>query len=302
MQLDVALCMSGQMRTYKKCYGSLKLYVLDELDPDVFIHTWKDPGITTKFGGNEDSKSVEKVRQTTLKRLYDPTTAVIEEFQEEYYTQKGEIRVPPELVRSGHNRKGDIPMFYKMKQCNNLKRDEEKRLGKKYDLVIRMRPDLEFHRPVPDRVLESPSTLWHTNPGDIRVSDKFAVSSSEHIDYHTAVWDRLSEYWQHPFGESADASDGPDDYADIRVGERLMRHHMAQSDIDVREYDRNFNILRSTEFFLRQPPDPESSDLTTQLVKAMIVLDTEGAKPFATKSLKHVVRMVRRRFSGLNYR
>ena len=41
---NIALCISGQMRTYEKCFPSIKKYLLEPYQPDIFIHTWTDRG------------------------------------------------------------------------------------------------------------------------------------------------------------------------------------------------------------------------------------------------------------------
>lgn len=45
--MKVALCLSGQSRTFKRCFKSQKKHIIDRLNPDIFIHTWT-------FGGNRD--------------------------------------------------------------------------------------------------------------------------------------------------------------------------------------------------------------------------------------------------------
>lgn len=67
----IALCLFGQMRTYETCYKYLKRNVLDELDPDVFIHTWKNRGGTWRKGQNGDVSDAV-VTHAKLQELYAP--------------------------------------------------------------------------------------------------------------------------------------------------------------------------------------------------------------------------------------
>ena len=78
----------------------------------------------------------------------------------------------------------------------------------------------------------------------IQVSDKFALSSSENMDYYTSVWDYLNEYWADPLGDG--------NWEDVRVGERLMRYHMEQSDIPYRPFSNGCELLRTRDFAIEQ--------------------------------------------------
>lgn len=230
------------MRTYKKCYGYLKENLLDPLDPDVFIHTWEKAGTTTKIS-NSDESTEETITTDTLETLYAPEKVVIEPFQDEYFTHKDGIAVPEVLQERTNHWKGNIPLFYKMKRCNELKSEYENEQDFTYDIVIKMRPDLILLEPIPDAVLKNPQVLWHSGANvDTRfqVSDKFALSSSENMDYYTSVWDVLDQYWERPFGDG--------NWEDVRVGERLMNHHMSQSNIPVEPFNISVDILRSREF------------------------------------------------------
>lgn len=233
------------MRTYKKCYGYLKQSVIEPLDPDIFVDTWKKPGGTTNASGvTADQKPVT---EETLRRLYAPTSFRIEKFKEQYFTQKNGVTVPKQLREHTNHWKGNIPMFYKMNGCNRMKSEYEAENRFTYDLVIKLRPDMIVRRELPKSVLRSPDTLWHSVcmiNEDVQVSDKFAVSSSENMDYYTSVWDRLNEYWESPLGDGG--------WKNVRVGERLMRHHMEQTEIKLRAFSSSCDILRTRDHEIRE--------------------------------------------------
>lgn len=258
MDPDVALCISGQMRTYKKCYGYLRENIIEPLNPDIFIDTWKKPGGTTKAGGITSDQT--PVTEKTLRRLYSPESFKIEPFKNEYFTEKDGVSVPTRLQEHTKHWKGNIPMFYKMKGCNNMKSDYEEENGFTYDLVLKIRPDLVVREEIPKEVLRNPNILWHSecmiNDG-VQVSDKFAISSSENMDYYTSVWENLNEYWENPLGDG--------EWKDVRVGERLMRHHMAQSSIEVQSFSSGCDVLRTRDYAIEQNTTTIGNALTRLL-------------------------------------
>jgi hypothetical protein len=156
------------------------------------------------------------------------------------------IRVPDTLVEAEPDHwQGNIPNFYGIYKCNELKRRYERDHGFRYDLVIRMRPDLRIPQQLPAKVLEERDTLWHTHPNaPIQVSDKLAISNSENMDYYASVWKHLEKYWENPLGSG--------NWKNHRVGERLLAHHMDQSDISVKKFDINSSILRSRAYIRRK--------------------------------------------------
>lgn len=253
----IALCLSGQMRTYKKVYPSLEKNILRSLNPDIFIHTWANSGIVTKANSKvKNSFTEEAVQYSTLEKIYNPKKSVIEVFKEEYFYEKGDVKVPSELKQATIHYKGNIPMFYKIKKCNDLKREYEKENNFRYDIVIRLRPDLAIKEPIPQKILETPDTLWFSDYAintNFQVSDKFALSNSPNMDYYCSVWNKLSEYWKKPLGDGKKEN--------YRVGERLIYHHMKESKIPYRPFDINC-------FILRQPEVSSSLDRLTKRLKA----------------------------------
>lgn len=243
--MKVALCMSGQMRTYKRCYGYLYENILHPLDPDVFIHTWKNKGSTTKTSPNRNHKS--KVKKESLKKLYKPRSVKIEKFENEWFLEKDGIIVPEKLMEATDHWKGSIPMFYKIKKCNDLKSIHEKEKDFEYDIVIKIRPDLVVPKKIPERVLNRPSVLWYSGAHidtEEQISDKFALSSSKNMDYYSSVWEKLNKYWENPLGNG--------NWKSIRVGERLMRYHMSKCKVDTKPFSIGCNILRDVDFALEK--------------------------------------------------
>lgn len=262
----IALCLSGQMRTYRECYANLKRFVLDPLHPDIFVHTWRNSGCTNKMDEILARRYNRFIRRFTafefpesevtyeeLEILYAPRKAVIEEFVDSYTNELAGIRVPEVLKqKEPKHYRGSLPMFYKMKQCNELRRTYEKEHDFQYDIVIRLRPDLMFEEPIPPYVFEERGIL-HYEQGSpsplsnhINFNDKFAISCPEFMDYYSGAWNFLPEYWQEPLGDGS--------WEKHRVGERLMMYHMSRAPFAAKMFHMKCPMHRPAPVIKRQGP------------------------------------------------
>jgi len=216
--MKIALCISGQMRTYEECYPNLKKYILDPLQPDIFIHTWEGSGISHKENIHIEEKIV---LYSELEKLYAPKKVVIEQFDKSYLDKFSGVKVPNLIKEKEPNQcKGSIPLFYKMNKCNELKKEFEKEFDFKYDVVIKLRPDLMILEPLKIQNIYK-NKLYFSNYAinqNYQLSDKFAYGSSKVMDQYTSVWNYLNEYWKTPLGDG--------NWESHRVGERLMFHHV----------------------------------------------------------------------------
>lgn len=239
MNMRIALCLSGQMRTYLECYESLCQHLLEPFAPDVFIHTWSNTGISHK---ERDSRGTdEAVTEDRLQALYTPVAVVIENFVPEYTDQIGPVKVPDILrTREPLHYRGSLPMFYKMFECNKLKSDYERDNAFVYDFVIRLRPDLALGERLPGNLFLDDKKLWQSDymiTHSFQVNDKFALGASHVMDYYTSVYNRLHDYWRHPLGV-------PQTEKNHRVGERLMKYHMDISGIEVETFSIDCDLVR----------------------------------------------------------
>ncbi len=238
-KLKTALCISGQMRTYKRCYGNLKKYMLQPLQPDIFIHTWERTGQRVQ-NKQKKKKSAYKVTDALLNDLYSPVAVVIEPFKKEYFNELKGIR-RPEILRkkSPLHSKSNLPLFYKMYACNQLKKNYEAENNFVYDMVIRIRPDLMLMEEIPNIVKNNFDILWVDKYGTVPLymaSDKFAVSNSSNMDYYTSVWEKLPSYWKNPLGNGQ--------WVNYRVEQRLMRYHLNKAKIKTKTFSMYCYILR----------------------------------------------------------
>jgi hypothetical protein len=262
-QQDVALCLFGQMRSYRKTHKFLKKNIIEPLNPDIFVHTWRLSGNTWKY----DNDNGEPVTEEELENLYSPTRMEIERFKEDYYWELEENKVPDKVRELPHYAKGILPMFYKMNKCNALKRDyEEREKDSKYDLVILIRPDLAVLSEIPQKVLENPNVVWAQDDAygtgfhPYHIDDRFLITNSANMDYVTSIWENLEQYWKSElngkYGEMGiPESYSIDDHVDIGRPERLLHYHLKKSPVDTDNHGIPGPILRpeETTLFVKYP-------------------------------------------------
>jgi hypothetical protein len=238
--LRTAICISGQLRTYRACAPALRRLVADPLGADVFVHAWD----TTGLPGDPPARPAD------VARIYGARSVQIERFDPVYHVALGGVRAP-EILRRLEPRhvRGALPLAYGLRASNGLKQAAERADGRRYDLVIRLRPDIRLHAGLHAVLLSGirPGRLWQSrlkiDPRH-QVSDKFLLADSRTMDRVAGLLGALADYWTEPVGDGA--------WRDRRVGERLMRHHTAACGLEVRTFDLPAELLRPQEPALRR--------------------------------------------------
>lgn len=301
----VALCLFGQMRTYKETYDFLYENVIEEFDPDIFIHTWKEVGGTWKESGSINSGEVS---EDELEQLYSPESVVIEEFQQEYYERLGDVEVPEKVKRLDTFKKGAIPMFYKTYKVNELKREAEIERGSTYDIVILVRPDLIILEKLTAEIVENTDIFWcgpkTGNP--YLLHDQYLISNSKNMDYYASIWKKLNEYWEtelHGKYKKMGEPCGEFDIDGVNIGRptRLIHYHFETSDIPVKEHDLRAKIIRhgtDTRYFkqgklgkIKHIYNNGGSDIrwsTGPLLSGLIILREDGLGKLYRRSKEYI--------------
>ena len=97
--MKVALCLSGQSRTFKKCFRSQKKHIIDPLDVDIFIHTWTFSGhrdIHSTHNHQYDAKKYQNYVDshkyitpvTDIIKVYKPKTILVEHPNYQFFINK----------------------------------------------------------------------------------------------------------------------------------------------------------------------------------------------------------------------
>ena len=247
--MRTAICISGELRSYDITAEELRHHIINPLNADVFIYSWDTISGTWKTRNASNIYNnflVDDVRHEepaeTLKRnleaLYSPISMVLEPFKEEYKNNIENVSRPQELIDDPNLSKWcqhDLAMFYTMYKCNELKKQYEQENNFKYDLVIKIRTDIRFpHLGSLKASLQDmcKNTLWYW-PKDHNeahvVSDKFAFSTSEIMDYYSSVFTKLNEYWAE--GIMVESTQVP------KISEHtLWSHFHEKSNYEVRSY------------------------------------------------------------------
>lgn len=166
-QLDVAFCIFGQLRDEHMHFPGIAKLARD-LGAAVFISTWSTRGTKTSgpihrvqimrmlgyvtgyampsalIDGNRFNKVFPDFEEGLNRTLSD--NVVREEQLREYFPDAviqieddpGSLDFEPPIPQD----KNTLRMLYKVRQCNELKREAERLRGRPFDVVVRLRPDI----------------------------------------------------------------------------------------------------------------------------------------------------------------
>lgn len=205
--MKIAVCLSGQIRTGVESSVSILRYIGDLLPYcDFFIHTW-DTETIAYCEYIEDDENFIGMTQDEINKLQERSH--VESFPE--------IKLSDERIRNFINsynpKKYRVdnykeymdnvphiilpPIYYTWYESNKLKMDYEKENGFKYDLVIKLRPDIIFKstrsliEDIKDLDLESNKLyVWrwdtiHVPNAIIKIEDVHFLGNSNVLDIVT---------------------------------------------------------------------------------------------------------------------
>ena len=213
------------MRGFEQAAPALLEHVIRPLDADVFVHTWSDIGsssILHKRGmpyplrvhlhayddvelfratfpvTQERLFSVSRpITEADVKAAYGECEVVVEDYPDDEAAFFG-VSAPDDLLAIQPRARWTIPMLYKIHQANQMKVRREQLTGETYDLVIRIRPDLQVANDPTAGRRDEPGTFFHhvrsINP-DNRVGDQLFFGGSEVMDRATAGFEWLPGFY-----------------------------------------------------------------------------------------------------------
>lgn len=223
--MKVALCLSGQSRTFEKCYPSQLAHIINKYNCDVFIHTWCYNGYNKSpenlhYRPEYNIDNYDKylndnyIISNKIFFLYKPKKCIVEYPDKSFFIKKLQSNIK-------HGFFNTIMMQYGVYMSNKLKSEYELERKIKYDIVIRCRFDLSFtnvelifnnvntiHIPPNEntnvsfdpnmkRLLETQGPSYMTN-------DQFAYGSSDAMNYYSSLYDLYTKnincYIDHPEG------------------------------------------------------------------------------------------------------
>lgn len=179
--MKIAVCISGQPRSYQKGYEYLKKNLLDKYDCDIFIHTW-------------ENKVYNPIDVITL---YNPVKSVIEDysvvgdknkFNQKYTNTPNAKDFPP----------GNVPyQYYSIFQSCLFKIEHEIKT-QQYDWVIKTRFDFALNGIIPFETLNK-DHVYIPNcrmvPSRDFGNDQFAFGSSGVMNKYMSTYYHLESFY-----------------------------------------------------------------------------------------------------------
>ena len=177
--MKIALCLSGQIRSYQKSYEYYLKNLIENNDVDVFIHTWNiDTDIYTELNTFNQLKETFKPKSFSLSKQFP-------EDQFKNYT----------VIDERWPAKNTFQMWYSVFKANELKREHELTNGFKYDMVVRTRFDFALNTKIDLNIeknkLYVPNDLIKgtIDPNQMAANDQFAYGDSDVMDlYSQTFW------------------------------------------------------------------------------------------------------------------
>jgi hypothetical protein len=220
--MRIAVCISGHLRTLKDVFPDLSSSLVGH-QVDYFVHVWDKVGHSE--GWHMPLEDGDIVSHETIKAILDPTRVVIEKqedtnvvFPQKWVPWK-ETLTPQRLW----------PAMYKVRACDELRRQFEKDEGFKYDRVIRTRADLRV-RGIDQAALDLADDwnivvgiheLDHREFDVLRnqrgMNDKFAIGTSDSMTIYANLYDKVNDYCEQGY---------------IVLTETLLYHHITTNSLD----------------------------------------------------------------------
>ena len=180
--MKIALCLSGQARSYEKGYEYHKKNLLDHYDVDVFYYTWRP---------------LDRDDRRNLADLYFPRNCMVEpplQHDLSKYTRHP-TAIPGWKVKDP--KLSTYAQLYAIQWANVLKKRWEDHAGI-YDWVIRSRFDFALNVKIPFEDLDN-TKLYIPNcrrtPGRDFGNDQFAFSSSENMNKYSNLFNILDMFY-----------------------------------------------------------------------------------------------------------
>jgi hypothetical protein len=164
--MKVAIQLAANPRSFKRCFDSFNKNILQELNPDIFIHTWNLKG-SERPDVKTDGTCEEYID------LYKPNSYQIEDLEYNYE--------PLQTM---------VPHFTSRYKTNELRKRYQEKNNIKYDVIICGRPDVKLLSPFKmeyAKMVEEDSIWIHHFKGPAQPSTRNAVPA-DYFFYTSPKW------------------------------------------------------------------------------------------------------------------
>lgn len=225
--MKTAVIFSGQIRTAKKNYLSIKNNIIDKYNADVFIDTWCPKNNIIDHRGKilpNDSTIDELID------LYEPKLLMVEDFNKSPIVSNIINLVNNEnYIKQGYDTSfawetkpvNVFIMHYKINRANKLRNQFQVMSGFKYDCIIRIRFDLEvdyFPTIIPQKNTIYIPKGWNHRGG---VSDLMFLGDDESANIYCNLINELpklcKKYGIHP--------------------ESILRRYLEESNLNIQRFE-----------------------------------------------------------------
>ena len=156
--MKIAICLSGQPRTWKKCFGNWAEKFHHQGEVDYFFHFWDYntlPNLLATYNGGIEIND-ELLSEQEKSEIIDTFKPKNYLFESRKHIDYWNCVLPPEKKFGGWC----VEQFYSLYYVSQLKRQYELQHNFRYDLVIRLRADLVFLDEKVNLINPYPNTLY----------------------------------------------------------------------------------------------------------------------------------------------
>lgn len=227
----IALCISGQPRSVDEGYPYINEHFIKKYNPDIFIHSWYDPDkVGKEFDFSIKYNRNDKWRDGIDKHLislYNPKKYLIEKpkvFDLSKLQHGNYELLSPYAVSS---------MLYSIFKSNELKKEYEIENEFTYDVVVRMRTDVQIKNFNIDlnninidalhaRIIGHTLNVPPFEDSNI-INDQLNFGGSKVMDVFSNTYNFLEKYLN-------------EDKLPSMVGERVLTYHIRKNNLPIEFY------------------------------------------------------------------
>lgn len=200
--MKIAICISGHLRHYQKLKENFEWFkknLQTISDVDVFVATWDKQNTLVSWSHAHGISNAETAKNTVnldeVKNFYK--TDFVQLFDYDFYSSDNSpINYKNWTDKSynwdirgiGGNVVNSSKMFFLIYEANKLKKQQEFINSRKYDLVIRTRPDYEYNNlSAFEELVIKPNTIFFAKPyPDSKIDDQFGMGDSDSMDKYSS--------------------------------------------------------------------------------------------------------------------
>ena len=179
-QMKLALCLSGQPRSYFDAHSYVKRNLLDHYDVDVYVHSWK----------NENHLLHLKIYEE-IKAIYSPIFSLFDS------PLNSKVNDDMMVSNASHPAHFCTSMFYSIFKADHFRNVAELFLNKKYDFVIRSRFDLALNKVLDFSQFRTGKVYISkdTDGPNPLFNDQFAIADPETMKIYSSTYLFLRQHY-----------------------------------------------------------------------------------------------------------